>query len=87
MTQKLLNRYSVASNNDRKFVGAKILDEIAEKELTNNERTVQRLVSETIDEATLENDNLERKRALALQRSHQIAVAADVSSTSLQEKP
>ena len=66
MTQKLLNRYSTASNNDRKFVGVKILDEIAEKELTNNERTVRRHVSERIDAAKLENDNLERKRAIAL---------------------
>ena len=35
MDQQLWKRYSIASDNDRKFVDAKILDEIAEKELAN----------------------------------------------------
>ena len=47
MEQQLWNRYSIASDNDRKFVDAKILDEIAEKGLANKYRTVQRPVSDT----------------------------------------
>ena len=39
MDQQLWNRCSIASDNDRKFVDAKITDEIAGKELANSEKT------------------------------------------------
>ena len=76
--QQLWNRYSIASNNYRKFEDAKILDEIAGKELANKYRTVKRLVSEMVDETTLQVDDLVRKIALPRQRSHSIAVAAGI---------
>ena len=74
--QELLNRYSIASDNDRKVVEAKLLDEIAKKGLANAYRTVQRLVSESADGTTM--DNLERKIAIPLQRSHSITIAAGI---------
>ena len=52
MNQKLWNHYSIASDKDRKFVDAKILDEIAGKELASKYRTVKRLVSEMVDGTT-----------------------------------
>ena len=75
---QLWNRYSIASNNYRKFVDAKILDEIAGKELANKYRTVKRLVSEMVDGTTLEVDNFVQKKAIPRQRSHSIAVAAGI---------
>ena len=78
MNQPMWNRSSIASDNDRKFVDAKILDEIARKELANKYRTVKRLVSETVDGTTLEVDDLVRKIAIPRQRSHSIAVAAGI---------
>ena len=50
--QQLWNHYSIASDKDRKFVDAKILDEIAGKELASKYRTVKRLVSEMVDGTT-----------------------------------
>ena len=44
MNQPLWNRYSMASDNGRKFVDTKILDEIAGKELANKYRSVKKLV-------------------------------------------
>ena len=52
MDQQFWNRYSIASDNDRKFVDAKILDKIAGKELANKYRTMKRLVSEMVDGTT-----------------------------------
>ena len=49
MDQQLWNLYSIASDNDRKFIDAKSLDEIAGNELANKYRTVKRLVSEMVD--------------------------------------
>ena len=79
MDQQLWNRYSIASDNDRNFVDAKNLDEIAGKELAKKYRTVKRLVSEMADRTTLEIDNFVQKIAIPRQRSHSIAVAAGVS--------
>ena len=59
--QELWNRYSIASDNDRKFVDAKVFEEIAGKELANKYRTLQRLISEMVDGTTLEVDDLVRK--------------------------
>ena len=78
MDQQLWNRFSIASDNDRKFVDAKILHEIAGKELANKYRTVKKLVSEMVDGTTLEVDNLVQKIAIPRQRSHSIAVAAGI---------
>ena len=39
MKQQLLNRYSISSDNDRKFAGANFFDEIAGKELSNKAKT------------------------------------------------
>ena len=76
MEQQLWYRFSIASDNDRKFVDAKTLGEIAGKELANKYRTVQRLVSEMVDGTTL--DDLVRKIAIPRQQSHSIAVAAGI---------
>ena len=78
MDQQFWNRYSIASDNDRKFVDAKILDKIAGKELANKYRTMKRLVSEMVDGTTLEVDDLVRKIAIPRQRSHLISVAAGI---------
>ena len=89
--QELWNRYSIASDKDRKFVDAKVFEEIAGKELANKHRTVQRLISETADGTTLEVDNLVQKFAIPQQRSHLIAAAAGVeqmlSLRRFKEKP
>ena len=85
MDQQLWSRYSIASDNDRNFVDAKILDEIAGKELANKNRTVKILVSEMVDGTTLEVDDLVRKTekhgkaVIRMQKDH-----ADVNSTALQ---
>ena len=52
MDQQLWNHYSIASDKNRKFVDAKIFDEIAGKELASKYRTVKRLVSEMVDGTT-----------------------------------
>ena len=78
MDQQLWNLYSIASDNDRKFIDAKSLDEIAGNELANKYRTVKRLVSEMIDGTALEVDDLVRKIAIPRQPSHSIAVAAGI---------
>ena len=49
MKQQLWIRYSIASDEDRKFVHAKIIVEIAGKESANKYRTEQRVVSEMVD--------------------------------------
>ena len=46
MAQQLWNRYSIASDYNRKFVDAKIPDEIAGKKLANKYRTMERVVEE-----------------------------------------
>ena len=78
LDQQLWNRYSIASDNDRKFVDVKILDGIARKELAKKYRTVKRLVSQMVDGTTLEVDDLVRKIAIPRQSSHSIAVAAGI---------
>ena len=62
MDQQLWNRYSIASDNDRKIVDAEIFDEIAGKEIANKNRTVKRLVSEMVHGTTLEVVDLVRKQ-------------------------
>ena len=62
MDQQLWSRFSIASENDRKFVDAKKLDKIAGKELANKNRRVKILVSEMVDGTTLELDNFVRKK-------------------------
>ena len=62
MDQQLWSRFSIASDNDRKFVDAKKLDKIAGKELANKNRRVKILVSEMVDGTTLELDNFVRKK-------------------------
>ena len=78
MEKQSWNCSSIASEYDQKFVDAKILEKIEGKELANNYRTVQRLVSEIVNETTLEVDDLVRRKAVPRQRSHSIAVAAMV---------
>ena len=58
MEQLLWNCYSIAVDNDRKNVEAKILDKILGQKLANNYQTVQRLLSEMFDETTLEVEDL-----------------------------
>ena len=59
--QQLWNRYSIASDHDRKFIDAKTPDEIAVKEMANKYRTVKRLLSEMVDGTTMEVHDLVRK--------------------------
>ena len=76
--QPLWNRYSIESDNDRTFLDAKILNEIAGKELATKNRTVKRSVSEMVVETILDLDDLVRKIIIPQQRSHSIAVAAGI---------
>ena len=76
--QQLSNRYSITSDIDRKFVKAKILDEIAGKKLANKYRTVQLLASVMVDRTTLKLDDFLQKVAIPRHRSHSIAVAAEI---------
>ena len=77
--QQLWNRYSIASDNDRKFVYEKTLDKIAGKKLANKYRTAQRLVLELVGGTTFEVDDLVRKIVKPRQRSQSIAVAAGIT--------
>ena len=72
------NRYLKASDNDRSFVDAKTLDEIAGKELANKYRIVQTLVLKMVDGTTLEVEYLLQKIAIPRQRSLSNAVAVGI---------
>ena len=62
MDQQLWNGYSIALDNDRKNEEAKILDKILGKNLKNNYRTVQGLLSEMFDRTALEIEDLVDKK-------------------------
>ena len=87
MDQQLWNRYSIALENNRKFVDAKILDELAGKDLANKYRTMKRLLSELVDGTKLEVDDLVRKIAIPRQCSHSIAEAAGKTLRGFKEIP